>query len=463
MTIDHDPDDQLPRGGGYDDLASLWAELDDLEASVAELASPALSFLEDPISRVFEKIKAFEPSVSVIGQIKAGKSTLLNAMIGQPDLLPSDVNPWTSVITALHVNPRHRPRDTRALFRFFDAEEWDRLVATGGRLGEMADRVGFENEADEIKSQVNKMRRTTEERFGDVFEALLGNSHAFPTIDKQTIDRYICYGDPDETGDGGTEGVFADITKLADLYIERPDLPRGICLRDTPGVNDTFMMREQITLNAISDSRVCIVVLSAHQALSTMDLALLRIICAVDAREVLIFVNRIDELIDPAGEEEKIRTSIRSTLAGLGISDQIDIVFGSGYWANYAHGLLSGATMRPMYPRSLAALAQLEPAEDLENPSVLARVALENSGIYALHRAIAERICEGPGKAILADVRAEIAAIAEMSKTVVETAQAAQSGGEAAPSGAAQLSGAAARALVDAVRDDTLERFDAAA
>ena len=439
---------------GFEDLLAFWSRLDELEATVGDLSENALTFLEEPIERVAEKIRAFEPSVSVIGQVKAGKSTLLNAMIGRPGLLPSDVNPWTSVITAVHLNSHHRPYNTRALFRFFDAEEWDRLVATGGRLGEMASRAGFEAEADEIRAQVVEMRMTTESRFGDTFESLLGNSHAFPEVEKDLIDRYICYGDPDDIEDGATEGVYADITKLADLYIDLPELPRGLCIRDTPGVNDTFMMREQITLNAISDSRVCVVVLSAHQALSTMDVAILRIICAVEAREVLIFVNRIDELADPAGEQDKIRKSIDKTLTRLGLAGQIEILFGSGYWANHAMGA-GGA----MIPRSRAALAHLYPEADLDDPETMRSTALEASGIQALHRAISKRVAEGPGAAILKDVQAEIDAIVEMGETV----KAAAGDRRDSPSGAtAGLSPDEARARVDAVRDAAIGNFETA-
>ncbi len=360
-----------------------------------------------------EKLRAFEPSVSIIGQIKAGKSTLLNALVGQVDLLPSDVNPWTSVITALHLNSRYRPMNTRALFRFFDQHEWDRLIATGGRLGEMASRAGFEGEADEVRNQVIEMRQTTEARLGDEFKELIGASHAFPSLDRSIIDRYICYGDPSELGQGAEEGVYADLTKTADLYLEVEGLPRGLCLRDTPGVNDTFMMREQITLNAISDSRVCVVVLSAHQALSTMDIALLRIICAVEAREVLIFVNRIDELPDPEGEQKKIRSSIQKTLARVGLNQDIDIVFGSGYWANFA---LSEDGKMPK--RSHDALLSLHKGEDLSSPEALRNAALESSGVLDLHRAIAKRIVRGVGAAFVRDIDREIETIIEMSESV---------------------------------------------
>lgn len=398
---------------GFAELTALWARFDALEDALETFSDDALDVVDYPIEQVLEKLRAFEPSVSIIGQVKAGKSTLLNALIGQPDFLPSDVNPWTSVITALHLNSRHRPYNTRALFRFFDQHEWDRLVATGGRLGEMADRAGFEHEAEEVRAQVTEMRAGTEARLGDAFDRLIGGSHAFPEIEKDLIDRYICYGDPDDLADGATEGVYADLTKTADLYIDLPHLPKGLCLRDTPGVNDTFMMREQITLNAISDSRVCVIVLSAHQALSTMDLALLRIICSVEAREVLIFVNRIDELPDRLAEQKNIRASILKTLERQGLETDIEILFGSGYWANFA---LRGEAQ--MVPASLAALTRLHHGTEAPDAEQLRRRAMAASGIPALHKAIAKRVVEGPGEALLKDVQSEIDMIIEMSEVI---------------------------------------------
>lgn len=402
----------------FSDLNTFWDNMDVLESELTSFSESSLDFVAEPIERCLEKLRAFEPSISVIGQIKAGKSTLMNAMIGQTDLLPSDVNPWTSVITGVHINSRRRPPNCAALFRFFDAAEWDRLVETGGRLGEMAERAGFGGEADEVRAQVEEMRQTTEARLGEEFQQLLGSSRAFPELKKEIIDSYICYGDPEDIEDGLTEGVYADITKTADLFVDIEGYPKGLCLRDTPGVNDTFMMREQITLNAISESRVCVVVLSAHQALSTMDLALLRIICAIEAREVIIFVNRIDELQDTAAECERIRTSITKTLGRVGLDTGITILFGSGYWANCA----VSDRCDQMMPTSRAALSGMSFGADLSDPADLREAAMRASGVPDLLRALAERVANGPGAAMLRDLHNDFAQIQQMNATVTETA-----------------------------------------
>lgn len=439
---------------GFRDLDEFWQRLNGLDAEIRALAPHAPGFVQDTINRTLDRIVAFEPSISVIGQVKAGKSSLLNAMIGETGLLPSDVNPWTSVITGVHINSRNRPPKTRALFRFFDAAEWDRLVETGGRLGEMAQRSGFETEAGEIRKQVMEMRRTTEERLGEEFTGLLGTSHAFPEIEKQVIDRYICYGDPEDDA-MAQDGVYADLTKSADLYIDLPGYPKGLCLRDTPGVNDTFMMREQITLNAISESRVCLVVLSAHQALSTMDMALMRIICSVEAREVLIFVNRIDELADPVNELQDIHANIQKTLRNAGVGADVEVLFGSAYWANCA---LDGS-WDGMSPGSRAALDRIlaEAGIAAADPADMPQFLLSASGIEELHRAIVKRVIEGPGAAIMRDLETELENITRM----IETVTTAASGQPDKP--AIEIDTDTVRATLAQIRKAAEDQFDAAA
>lgn len=409
---EHSPTDKT----AFQALQAQWDLISQFEAVFKSILEPDVDFVRDSIDRCLEKIAAFEPNVSVIGQVKAGKSTLLNAMLGKPDFLPVDVNPWTSVITGLHFNSRRRPPRTRALFRFFDQYEWDRLIETGGKLGEMANRAGFSQEADEVRRQVLEMREMTQARLGADFQRLLGQSHAFAEFDQNLINSYICYGDPDDLRQGGQDGFYADLTKSADLYIDNPDFPNNLCFRDTPGVNDTFMMREQTTLNAISESRACIVVLSAHQALSTMDMALLRIICAIDAREVVIFVNRMDELGNPTAEEAKLRASITKTLERFGLGAGIEILFGSGYWAQMAQS----AAPQNMAPASLRALQHWAEMHQMPmtSPEDIRRAATEASGLHHLLRAVASRIADGPGARMVEELRAEARNIVSMMETV---------------------------------------------
>jgi len=168
-------------------------------------------------------------------------------------------------------------------------------------------------------------------------------------------------------------------------------------------VNDTFMMREQITINALRDSRICVVVLSAHQALSSMDMGLIRLISNVKAREVIIFVNRIDELSDPGAQVPEIRDSILQTLADNNGPENPEVIFGSAYWANLALGEdlddIVQDSAEAMYNWAEAALSA-ETAKMQTNELVW-----HLSGMPMLYQALSERIAEGPGAEILSASR----------------------------------------------------------
>lgn len=385
---------------GLEPLAAFAAELAQLDAALADLAEQGDDALRRGVARMRAEMKTFEPSVTLLGQVKAGKTALVNAMAGWSDLLPSDVNPWTSVVTSLHLTPHPQESKSRAEFRFFAADEWDRLMQKGGRLGEMADRAGAAGEVQKIREQIEEMREKSRARLGRKFELLLGQSHEYGYFDKNLIERYICLGDMfDDAPETPDQGRFADITKSADLYLQAPDLPVPLCLRDTPGVNDTFMMREQVTIQAIRDSRLCVLVLSAHQALSSVDMAVIRLISTLNTRDVIIFVNRIDELPDPAAQIGEIRASIRETLKAQNGPEDCEIIFGSAYWG----GKVLANDIENMSEDSAEALLnwaakKMPPGTDELSP---AKLVWELSGIPALYRAIGTRLVAGQGRALV--------------------------------------------------------------
>lgn len=389
---------------GLDKLDSFHEELTDLEDTLKDIEKIGGPEAAKKAQRLVKQLKTFEPNITMIGQIKAGKTSLVNAMAGRPDLLPADVNPWTSVITSLHLNTPLPADAPRASFQFFDQNEWDHLVENGGRIGELSSRAGADEEMQKVREQIAHMYEKTRERLGRKFELLLGQRHNYAELDDDLVQRYVCMGDDfDDISVAEQQGRFADITKSADLYFDASYLPMPLCIRDTPGVNDTFMMREQITIKALRDSRICVVVLSAHQALSSMDMGLIRLISNVKSREVIIFVNRIDELSDPASQISEIRASILQTLADNNGPENPEVLFGSAYWANMA----LGGDLTEIVEDSADALFKY--AESVVGDSLTDmdtnELVWQLSGLPHLFDALSERIAEGAGAERLQAVR----------------------------------------------------------
>ncbi|MBS8271945.1 hypothetical protein DYI26_25065, partial [Halomonas litopenaei] len=128
---------------------------------------------------------------------------------------------------------------------------WDHLVENGGRIGELSERAGADEELEKARQQIAEMREKTRQRLGRKFELLLGQKHSYAELSDELVQRYVCMGDDfEDLEEEDQQGRFADITKSADLYLNADSIPMSICLRDTPGVNDTIMNREQNTINA---------------------------------------------------------------------------------------------------------------------------------------------------------------------------------------------------------------------
>ncbi len=389
---------------GMDRIEAFNEEVDGLREVLRDIEAIGGTAVGSKIRNLIHELDTFEPSVTMIGQIKSGKTTLVNAMVGRTDLLPSDVNPWTSVVTSLHINLPRADDAPSASFRFFDESEWDHLVSNGGRLGELSARAGADQELQKLRDQVAKMREKTRDRLGRRFELLLGQTHDYAEFDDGLVKRYVCMGDDfDDLSREEQQGQFADITRAADLFLDAPSLPMPLCIRDTPGVNDTFMMREQITIKALRDSKICVVVLSAHQALNTTDMGLIRLISNVKSRQVIIFVNRIDELADPATQVPEIRTSIVETLVTHDGPAEATVIFGSAYWAN---AVLAGSHDDMIEDSATAlhsyAASQLGEAALEMKPEALVWTL---SGLPELYDAIGARIVEGSGARTLGSIR----------------------------------------------------------
>lgn len=307
-------------------LASIRSLLDRLEDLVVpERMSVAAKLTKD--------MSNFSAKVSLIGQVKAGKTKLTNALTGMPEMLPSDVNPWTSVVTSIHVNTP-KPRGSDAVFTFYTEKDWVELTEDGGHLGKLAQRANFEDELDEMREQIRVMRAKTEARLGTNFGFLLGSQHQFRGFGPELLEKYVCLG---EDGDvTQASGRYADVTKAADLYIDSPDFVLPTTISDTPGVNDPFLARERATLATLGKTDICVIVLSANQAFSTVDLALMRVLLAMKAEQIILFVNRVDELENPDVQIPEIDAFIRGVLQSKGIKTRVPIVYGSAVWAELA-------------------------------------------------------------------------------------------------------------------------------
>ncbi|MGH1352570.1 MAG: dynamin family protein [Methyloligellaceae bacterium] len=274
--------------------------------------------------------------VAVVGQMKAGKSAFINALIGRRSYLPSDVNPWTTVVTRLHFGVPSLPT-AGASFKFFDEGEWNAIAHGGGRLRELVQRFlpGFASE--KLEQKLQEMRSKAENRFGPEFNNLLGKSHTFETADPELLEKYVCAGNAWSENQGQIEaGHYADITKSADLFFKSSPFLYPTTLIDTPGTNDPFFVRDEITYRNLDDADIFVIVLPAQQAFSMSDLALLRILQGLNKDRIIIYINRVDQLDNLQNDTKDIVSHVQYMLKKEFPSFQIPVILGSAQWGQQA-------------------------------------------------------------------------------------------------------------------------------
>jgi len=288
------------------------------------------SFVDDAL-RLLDRLAC---RVGVIGQVKAGKSSLINALMGKPGLLPTDVNPWTTAVTRIHFGLADAPPNVAAEFSFFAPDEWEQLSNGSGQIRELTQDLvpGFKVEL--LQKHIEEMRRRTTLRLGATLDQLLGKKHVYSLLTPQDLERYICASLPDNASE--QKGVYSDVIKTADLYFGKSEFSFPTTIIDTPGTNDPYLVRDEIARRTLESAHIHIVVLTPQQALSTADVALLRILRGLNKDRIVVFLNRIDQLGDLVRDVPIIVRHIREGLRRELPGSEFPVVAGSAYWGDLA-------------------------------------------------------------------------------------------------------------------------------
>jgi GTP-binding protein EngB required for normal cell division len=306
--------------------------------------------------------------VAVVGQIKSGKSSFINAFVRDPGLLPTAVTPWTTAVTNLHF--RHsQPDGYAAVFSFMQRDEWNQIAQGGGKIRELTERLIPDFEPELLQRQADALSSRAKERLGAEFDQLLGQAHGFASLAPGTLERYVCSG---EFAADGSIGRYSEITKSADIFMPQGPFDFPCTIIDTPGTNDPFLIRDEITRRCLGSADVYIVVLTARQPLSDNDVALLRMMRGLNKDRIVVLINRIDDLTDVDGELPQVVGYVRERLNQEFPGSSIPVVYGSAWWAAQALAFDPDAVARLLKRRSAGYLlrAGLMRPEELAAPTL---------------------------------------------------------------------------------------------
>lgn len=346
--------------------------------------------VSDLLEKYIEQYSRQSCKIAVVGQMKAGKSAFINALIGKKNLLPSDINPWTSVVTRLHFGVSGLPTEG-AKFRFFDQNEWQAIANGGGKLRQLVERFlpGFET--DKLQQKLAEMRSHAERHFGNHLHEFLGKSHGYNQISPKLLEQYVCAGN--EWDHEETAGRYSDITKSADVYFKASPFLYPTTIIDTPGTNDPFFVRDELTYRNLDEADIFVVVLPAQQAFSISDLALLRILQGLQKDRIVIFINRVDQLENIKTDTRDIVSHVQYMLKKEFPNSTFPIIAGSALWGQQA--LDDGYEGINLDQLNTEDIFQAE--DFLENERMRSKLYF-HSGIPEIASAISKLMLKGKGR-----------------------------------------------------------------
>ncbi len=297
--------------------------------------------------------------VGIIGRVKAGKSSLLNALIFEgKDVLPKAATPMTASLTILKYDS-----NLSAQAQFYDEQDIEELKRDHARYEKKFKEIVSEEKKKLEEKQQGLLNKAKEKlsKFGKAFsknksdeeapkerilsdeeilekarriakkeldkDAKLSASHdQFERMEKsgliKDLETRIQADSLEELNQKlyqfvGKEGKFMPYTKAVQISLNNPNL-KDLEIIDTPGVNDPIVSREQRTKALLKECDVVFVISPSNQFLTDSDMDLFdRVSNKEGIQRVYFVVSQADSAVCAPSEVQNSRRHLPTALTNL--------------------------------------------------------------------------------------------------------------------------------------------------
>jgi len=214
--------------------------------------------------------------VSITGQVNAGKSTLINALIFRDEVLPTDPAPHTAKITTIEYAPTPSIEIT-----FYNKDEWQKVKDT----------PEFDNF---IKEDIERSIQN-----GVLPNSVILDSSKIIKDDIANLKEYVT-----------AKTNFTPYVKQVDVYYPS-EILKDISIVDTPGTEDPNPIRARVTKEWIDKTNANIYAIYAGQAFNDKDFEFLdNYLLHVPKEQKITVLNKIDTLTDESQLKSYIENNI---------------------------------------------------------------------------------------------------------------------------------------------------------
>ncbi|MGL2890137.1 dynamin family protein [Helicobacter pylori] len=350
------------------------------EQGLQEKAKPFMSdnavIKTEELEKTLKEMQAEDRDlkVGIIGRVKAGKSSLLNALIFEGvEVLPKAATPMTASLTILKYAQNlsaevefYSPKDIAELENEHEryVREFNKIVDE--EVKKQKEKQSLANRTKErVKSFSNKLNRNknpeavpkervlSDEEINERAERIakdklkgdekLVSSHdqyermkKSGLINTEKLDPRIQANSLQELNQKllqfvGADGKYMPYTKAVQISLNNPNL-KDLEVIDTPGVNDPIASREERTKALLKDCDVVFIISPSNQFLTDSDMDLFdRVSNKEGLQEIYFVASQADSAVGSMSEVEKSNKHLPTAFenAQKALSSQLNSIMGA--------------------------------------------------------------------------------------------------------------------------------------
>jgi len=236
-------------------------------------------------------------SIGITGVMNAGKSTMLNALMGQ-EILGSAVVPETANLTIVKYD-----KNPSANVFYWNKREWNRISQSA-------------NEIESIKEFIDE----TKKYFGEELDSYIQENSRFEEVDINNLAAFTS---------AEASGKKCNLVKYVELKSDLNFLQDGIEIVDTPGLDDPVIQREEITKEYVGQCDLMIHLMNVSQSATLKDVEfIIDALLYQNITKLLVVITRADTVSKEQLEEviNYTKTSIKKQLKSINKDSQLDYI-----------------------------------------------------------------------------------------------------------------------------------------
>ncbi|MBL0708226.1 MAG: dynamin family protein [Sulfurimonas sp.] len=272
-------------------INSLLTAVDNLKNGVED------EYLRERLDLIPKKIKSEKFSIGITGVMNAGKSTLLNALLGK-EILGTSVIPETANLSIIKY-----AKKPSAKVNFWTKSEWENIEKSAITLESMKPFI------DETKEHFKE------------------NLHKFITDDGFSAE--IDIGELPSYTSAEHSDKKCNLVKSVELYTDLKFVENGVEIVDTPGLDDPVIQREEITKSYLYECDLMCHLMNVNQSATEKDIEFITdTLLYQSIARLLIVITRIDTVNEKELQEviEYTKASIKTKLKSLNKEAQFDSI-----------------------------------------------------------------------------------------------------------------------------------------